>query len=152
MAPIFTDMTGHIPFYLLGLISIIFFRQKSVEYQFDSFDNVTAGFPQISLQLNSDKKVNLIFGKAVQIGEHFGGGVYKWVRDTVSGKWRIKDNFIHVSIDSTKEFVNRTFAVNQFQARGQRLTTEGTLVFPVNANSVIINDIPCLRIKKKKKK
>ena len=148
----FPNMTGHIPFYLLGLISVIYWGQKSVEFQFDSSDNVTAGFSEISLQLNSDKKVNLVFGQAVQIGQHAGGGKYKWDRDTVRGQWRIKDNLIHVSIDSTNEFVKRTFEFKQFHARGQRLTTDGTLVFPVNADSVIINDIPCLRTKKEKKK
>ena len=113
---------------------------------------MTAGFSEISLQLYSDKKVNLVFGESIGVGQTEAGGIYKWERNTVRGQWRIKDNLIHVSIDSTKEFVKRTFEFKQFRARGQRLATDGTLIFPVNADSVIINDIPCLRTKKKKNK
>jgi hypothetical protein len=145
-------MTGHIPFYLLGLISIIYWRQTSVEIQFDSSDNVTAGFSEVSLQLYSDRKVNLVFGESVGVGQNEAGGIYRWEKNTVQGQWRLKGNLIHVSIDTTKEFVTRTFEFKQFHARGQRLTTDGTLVFPVNADSVIINDIPCLRTKMKEKK
>jgi hypothetical protein len=128
----------------------MFWGQKSIDFQFDSSDNVTAGFSEISLQLNSNKNVNLIFGQAVHVGEHAGGGVYRWDRDTIRGQWRIKDKLIHVSIDSTNEFIKRTFQFKRFHARGQRLTTDDTLVFPINADSVIINDIPCLRTKKGK--
>ncbi|MBI3220579.1 MAG: hypothetical protein HYZ44_13780 [Bacteroidetes bacterium] len=145
-------MTGHIQFYILGLISIINWGQKSVEIQFDSSDNVTAGFSEISLQLHSDRKVNLVFGESVGVGQNEAGGIYKWETNTVHGKWRVKGNLIYVSIDSTKEFIKRTFEFKQFRALGQRLTTEDILVFPVNADSVIINDIPCLRIKMKEKK
>jgi hypothetical protein len=136
--------------YLLGLISFILSGQTTIEFQFDSSDYVTAGFSEITLQLNSNKKANLVFGQAVQVGEHAGGGIYKWDRDTVRGQWRIADNLIHVSIDSTKEFLNKTFECRRFHARGQRIINGTTLVFPVQADSVIINDVPCLRTKKKK--
>lgn len=145
-------MTVRIPFYIFGLISSMFLGQKSIDFQFDSSDNVTAGFSEISLQLNSNNKVNLIFGQAVHVGETAGGGIYRWDRDTIRGQWRIKDKLIHVSIDSTNEFIKRTFQFKRFHARGQRLRTDNTLVFPINADSVIINDIPCLRTNKEMNK
>ena len=88
-----SDFFGHFvgrQFYLFGLIALIASGQKTIEFQFDSSDNVTAGFSDISLQMNSDKKVNLVFGQSVGVGETAAGGIYRWDIDTVRGQWRIK--------------------------------------------------------------
>jgi|GEM_PF-3646068 len=141
-------MIGHLRFYLLRFLSLVLCGQKSIDFQFDSSDYVTAGFSEISLQLNSNKKANLIFGKAKQVGGHAGGGIYKWDRDTVRGQWKIKDNLIFVSFESKAKSVENIFIEKRFKARGQKIINETTLAFPTQADSVIITDIPCLKVRK----
>lgn len=138
----------HLQFYILGLFCLAFYGQKSIDFQFDSSDSVTAGFSEISLQLCSDKKVNLVFGESVGVGQTEAGGIYRWDSDTVRGQWKIKDNLILISLDSKAGTIKETFGQTRFHARGQRIIDGKTVAFPIHADSVIIRDIPCLRVKK----
>lgn len=131
------------------LIIIIFFlfvscKEDLSERHYKSTDEVTGGFNNFSLDLNSNGKLELTIEVSIQVKQSEAGEEWETNSKTVTGKWDIKNERIDYAFDEPKSSIDSIFVNTNFGNIDKPLIT-----FSQKLDTAYIYGIPCIKVDKK---
>ncbi len=99
----------------------------------------TGGFYNFSLELKSDRKLELSIEVSIQVTQSEEGEVWESNSKIITGKWVLNNKQINCSLDEPKSDIDSIFINTEFNN-----IDKPVVVFSQNLDTAFIYGIPCL--------
>jgi len=99
----------------------------------------TGGFYSFSLELKSDRKLELSIEVSIQVTQSEEGEVWESNSKNITGKWVLNNKQINCSFDEPKSDIDSIFINTEFNN-----IDKPVVVFSQNLDTAFIYGIPCL--------
>ncbi|MEI6697354.1 MAG: hypothetical protein WCO13_14970 [Bacteroidota bacterium] len=128
-----------------SIIAIVFFlsiacSQDKKEFHYKSQDEITGGFSDFKLDLESTGKLKLSIKLANNESNNEAGGLISFKERIISGNWSYNDNKINYSLFQTQSFIDSIANEMGINKKIKLLT------FSKKLDTAFIYEIPCIKI------